>query len=340
MNNYSDYSDFVHTYKTLTHDDLIEILGGHEFITRCIDFKDVNLETIDGAKFIRYTLNKNKKYFENENETYFPISSYHNSNSGRGGTGTGIVGFYKGVISSFHNGKTMYTPRLYWCQLGYKSPLKDIEERIHISPHLPFRIISREEHIANRTIKYAKIRLLILSGDSRGKISVNFLDQEAINGNSFDLQIIITNGLNERLGIRTNSHDINHNIMSTNPISDKEIMIVSREKSDILCDFLWKNQKEIVLKYFENRFKVLNPVTNKKIPRSIKRRNQQKNPEQERQNQREKKIKERIKNQKTKRQNMFARRRGIKVNPDNQSVTMGGKINKKRKTKKKNKRKK
>ena len=336
----NDYRDYVHTYKTCTPQDLNQILGKHEFITRCIDFKDVNLETINGEKFIRFTLNKNKKYFENEKQTYFPIRSYHNSNSGRGGTGTGIVGFYKDIISSFHNGRTMYTPRLQWCQQDYKSPLKDMEERIHISPHLPFRIISREEHIANRTIKYANIRLLILSGDSRGNISVNFLDEEAKNGNSFDLQIIITEGLNERMGIRTNSHDINHNIMRTNPISDKEIMIVSREKSDILCDFVWKNQKEIVLKYFENRFEVLNPGTNKKIPRSIKRRNQKKTQEQERQNQREKKIKQRIKNQKTKRQNMFARIRGIEKNPDDQNVTMGGKINKKRKTKRKTKRKK
>lgn len=311
------YSDFVHTYKTFTHDDLIEILGKHEFITRCIDFKDVNLETIDDAKFIRYTLNKNKKYFENENQTCFPISSYHNSNSGRGGTGTGIVGFYKGVISSIHNGRIMYTPRLQWCEQDYKSPLKDMKERIHISPHLPFRIISREEHIANRTIKYAKIRLLILSGDSRGNINVNFVDQEAINGNSFDLQIIITRGLNERLGIRTNSHDINHNIMGNNPISNKEIMIVSREKNDILCDFLWKNQKEIVLKYFKNRFEELNPGTNER--RVKKRIIMQTN----------RRSKEQVKNRKKSRQNHLVRRRGL-------TESKGGKKNKKtkRKTKK------
>lgn len=280
-NNY--YRSFTHTYEELTYDKLNEILRGVPLV-RCVDFKDISLFN---HELIGYKLYENKQFFMNEDTQKFPIESYHKADFKRGGHGLGIVGFWKGKLENFYTSTrvgnastslTLLSPDYSYCEkhYGYNKTNKTktnfmtrnnlnklYSKRIHIVPHIPFSGFKfnvttkyfentkkiETMHTNNRSKEYQpRIRLLTLSGDTRGKPEFIFNDDQSRNGNNFDLQLIICKNLNQYLGSKGNN-----NIYNTSPIADKEVMLVSNTNMKLLCSFLYPSQQEKVLDYFSKR---------------------------------------------------------------------------------------
>ena len=281
--NHNYHIPFTHTYEELTYDKLNKILRRAPLV-RCVDFKDISLIN---HELIGYKLYENKKFFNNEDTLLFPIESYHKSDFNRGGRGLGIVGFWKGKLESFYtsvgvrnasSSLTLLNPDYSYCEKSYGYNKKNqtktnfmtrnhlnqlYYKRIHIVPHIPFtglkfniknKYFENTEnteiiHINNKSKEYKpRIRLLTLSGDTRGKLEIVFKDPSSRNGNRFDLQFIICNNLKQNMGSKGNN-----NIYNTSPIEDKEVMIVSNINMKLLCSFLYPSQKQKVLDYFIKR---------------------------------------------------------------------------------------
>ena len=258
---------FIHTYETLNYDKFMELIKREKFLSRCVDFKDIRLINTNYQKnMIRFPINKNSIYFQNETELSFPIERYHRGDSGRGGTGTGILGLFKGHIKPFSLGQTVYDPLSSWCSSSYDRNLNRengvnwetiFRERIHISPlvlsaedhdknYVPLHLISKTFKNGMYNINFPRVRLLTLSGKTSEDLNVVFKDKNSENGSNFDLQLIITKNLYEPMGEKNNEP-----FYDTSPLEDKEIMLVSREDKSLLCNFLYEWQKDAILNYYK-----------------------------------------------------------------------------------------